>query len=329
MKTFFCCIFLAALLCAVSACNRSPDQASGGGKVTLRVGHFPNITHAQALVASQLSRQGKGWFEERLGPEVKIEWYPYNAGPSAMEALFNDSIDLTYVGPNPVLNSYDKAKGEEVRVIAGAAEGGVALVVQGDGRVAKPEDFKGRRIATPQFGNTQDVACRAWLTKQGYRVTQGGATFRCSPAANPDQLAHFQRGDIDGAWTVEPWVTRLELEAKGKVFLEQKDALTTVLAGSVKVLREKPDLVKKFVKAHVELTDWINAHPDEAKALVRSALKELTRREFPEATTDRAWPRLRFSSAISRAPFDALVTEAQSVGFLKGATDLGKLVVEP
>jgi NitT/TauT family transport system substrate-binding protein len=326
MKNFLLRIaFLALLLLALPACHR-PDGGGAAGQKVLRVGFFPNITHAQALIARQLSLQGKGWFEERLGPDVKIEWYVYNAGPSAMEAIFVDSIDLTYVGPNPVLNAYDRTKGEEVRVVAGAANGGAALVVQGDGRIAKPEDFKGRKIATPQLANTQDIACRAWLKKQGYKVTQLGGDVQVLPTENPDQLALFQRGAIDGAWTVEPWVSRLELEAKGKIFLEQKDAIATVLAASVKALQEKGELVKKFVKAHGELTEWINQHPDEAKTLLRASFKEVTRREMPQEVADRAWPRLRFSSAISRAPFDALVTEAQSVGFLQGATDLGRLL---
>ncbi|MDB6173520.1 MAG: ssuA 1 [Chthoniobacteraceae bacterium] len=298
-------------------------------KVTLRVGHFPNITHAQALVASQLQRQGKGWFQERLGPDVDIQWFVYNAGPSAMEAIFAGSIDLTYVGPGPVLNAYLKAQGNEIRVISGAANGGSALVVQGDGRLSKAADFKGKKIATPQLGNTQDVAARVWLKKQGYRITQLGGDVILLPTANPDQLALFQTGQIDGVWTVEPWISRLELESKGKIYLEEKDAITTVLASSVKMLKEKPDLVKKFVAAHAELTQWINEHPDEAKQLVRAELKELTKRDFPAATADHAWPRLKFTSDIARATFDTLLKEAQEVGFLKGSADLSRLVQIP
>src|ERR1700694_2005408 len=105
---------------------------------TIRIGHFPNITHVQALVAHALSRANKGLFEQRLGPDVKIEWYVYNAGPSAMEAVFAKSIDLTYVGPNPAINAYAKSRGEEIRIVAGAAEGGSALVIQGDSVLAKP-----------------------------------------------------------------------------------------------------------------------------------------------------------------------------------------------
>lgn len=314
--------FFVAVLAAALAAPSSFAQTK------IRLGHFPNITHAQALVASQLSRQGKGWFEQRL-PGVTMEYYVYNAGPSAMEAIFADSIDLTYVGPNPALNAYGKSQGEEIRIVAGACVGGAALVVQADGRLSKPADFKGKKIATPQLGNTQDVACRAWLKQQGYRITQLGGDVSVLPTANPDQLSLFQSQQIDGVWTVEPWVTRLELEAKGRIMLEQKDALTTLLATGVKFQKAQPELLKKFVAAHVELTKWINEHPAEAKELVRTELKELTKREFAAEVADKAWARLQFTSDISRAQFETLVSEAQSVGFLKGLPDLGKLVAIP
>ena len=141
---------------------------------TIRVGHFPNITHAQGVVAHALSRQGKGWFEERLGPGTKIEWFVYNAGPSAMEAIFAKSIDLTYVGPGPALNAYTKSNGEEVRLIAGAANGGAALIVQAESNLKTAADFRGKKIATPQLGNTQDISCRAWLSAGGLKITQLG-----------------------------------------------------------------------------------------------------------------------------------------------------------
>lgn len=293
----------------------------------IRLGHFPNITHAQGLVAAQLSRQGKGWFETFI-PGVEIQWFVYNAGPSATEAIFAGSIDATYVGPNPVLNAYSKTKGNEIRVLAGAAVGGAALVVQGDGRLAKPADFKGRKVATPQLGNTQDVAARAWLKKQGYRITMLSGEVLVLPTANPDQLSLFQQKKIDAAWTVEPWVTRLEREAGGKVFLEEPDALTTVLAASVKFLREKPALAKQFVAAHVALTKWISENPDDAQILVRAELLAQTHRDFPAETCRQAWDRIKFTGDISRAQFDALVGEAQSVGFLRDAAPLDRLIAK-
>ncbi len=157
-------------------------------KTVIRFGHFPNITHAQGVIAHAFTRQSKGWFEKRLGPNVEIQWFTYNAGPSAMEAIFAGSLDITYVGPSPALNAYLKSNGEEIRVISGAANAGAALVVKADSPIKTPADFRGKKIATPQLGNTQDISCRAWLKAHGFNVTQTGGDVTVIPTANPDQL---------------------------------------------------------------------------------------------------------------------------------------------
>ena len=305
------------------------NGAAAGETIVVRFGHFPNVTHAQALVAHNLSRQGKGWFEQRLGPGVEVQWFVYNAGPSAMEAFFSGSIDVTYVGPSPALNAYARSRGQEVRAIAGAATGGAALVVQADGRIRKPEDLRGKKVATPQLGNTQDVACRAWLAAQGFKVTQLGGDVQVIPTANPDQLALFQRGSIDAVWTVEPWVSRLELEAGGKVFVEEKDALTTIVVARAKFLKDHRNLAKKVALAHAELTEWINAHPAEARELVRDELAAEMKRDVAPELVTRAWARLRFGSEISREPFDRFLAAAQAAGFLRQRVDLNHFVEVP
>jgi len=187
------------------------------GATKIRAGHFPNITHAQGVIAHALSRQGKGWFEQRLGPDTKIEWFVYNAGPSAMEAIFAKSIDLTYVGSGPALNAYTKSNGQEIRLIAGAANGGSGLVVQPDQNLKAAMDFRGKKIATPQLGNTQDISCRAWLSEGGLKITQLSGDAQVLPTQNPDQLGLFRGKKVDAVWTVEPWLSRLEQEASGKV----------------------------------------------------------------------------------------------------------------
>ncbi|AOS43059.1 Putative aliphatic sulfonates-binding protein precursor [Lacunisphaera limnophila] len=294
-------------------------------KVTLRVGYFPNITHAQGVIGSHSTREKQGWFEQRLGPDVVIQWYAFNAGPSAMEAIFAGSIDLTYVGPNPALNAFIRSQGEEIRVLAGATLGGAALVVPGDGRITAVNQFKGRRVATPQLGNTQDVAARAWFKQHGFKVTMTGGDVLVLPTPNPEQLSLFQQGKFDAVWTVEPWVSRLELEAGGRVFLEQTDAVTTVLVSSVKFLRTHPDLVNKFKAAHQELTVWLNEHPAEARAKVRAGLSAEMKREMSEAIVTSAWRRLQFSDQVTQKQFEVLVTEAQGVGFLRNAIPLDRL----
>jgi NitT/TauT family transport system substrate-binding protein len=303
--------------------------AAQADPVVIRVGHFPNVTHAQGVIAHALSKQGKGWFEERLGPGVKIEWFVYNAGPSAMEAIFADSIDLTYVGPSPALNAYWKSRGEEVRILGGAAQGGTALVVQPDGRIKSPADFRGKKVATPQLGNTQDVECRAWLTAQGFKVTQLGGDVFVLPTANPDQLNLFQNKEIDAVWTVEPWVSRLEMDAKGRVFLEDKESIVTVLVSSAKFLRDHRDLAKKFAQASAELTDWIIKNPAAAQKLVQQELTAESTRPIPADLIASSWKRLQFTSDITLPPLEEFVKKAQAAGFMHNVPDLKRLIEIP
>ncbi|MFM8337034.1 MAG: ABC transporter substrate-binding protein [Opitutaceae bacterium] len=299
--------------------------AAHAAPLTVRIGYFPNVTHAQGVIGSHTSRQKEGWFETRLGADVSIQWLPFNAGPSAIEGIFAGSVDLTYVGPNPALNGYIRSEGEEVRIIAGAAEGGAALVVAGKSGISKPADFRGRRVGTPQLGNTQDVAARSWLRAQGFKVTLTGGDVSVLPAANPDLLQLFTHGRIDAAWTVEPWVSRLEQEAGGRVFLEQNDAITTVLVASVRFLSRHPGAAARFQRAHVELTAWINSHPGEAMELTRAGLTAEIRREVAPALIASAWKRLRFTSEVDPARFAALVDDARSVGLLRRSIPLGRL----
>lgn len=292
---------------------------------TIRVGHFPNITHVQGLVAHHLSRTGHGWFEERLGKDVRIEWYVYNAGPSAMEAVLADSIDLTYVGPSPALNAYTKSNGEEVRIIAGSATGGAALVIQPDSGLQQPADFRGKTIATPQLGNTQDIACRAWLASGGLRITQTGGDAFIVPTSNPDQFGLFKSKKLDAVWTVEPWVSRLERDAGGKILVEQSKESITVLVSSVKFLKTKRQLVRKFVQAHRELTEWVLAHPDEAKQMVRQEMAAETRAEVSMDLIGLAWKRIALTTDISPDEYYHFITNAQRAGFIRTAPDLSRL----
>src|SRR5215468_1072557 len=271
--------------------------ATAQTKTVVRFGHFPNITHSQGVIAHALSRQGKGWFEKYLGPNVEIQWFTYNAGPSAMEAIFAKSLDLTYVGQGPALNAHFKSNGDEIRVLAGAANGGAALVVKQDSPIKTAADFRGKKIATPQLGNTQDISSRAWLKAQGFKVTQTGGEVVVLPTNNPDQLALLQNGGVDAVWTVEPWVTRLEREAKARVFLEDKDVITTWLVSSAKFLNSQRDLVKKIVAANAELTDWIQKNPDEAQKLLIDELTAETRTTFAPDAVAQAWKRIKFTTA--------------------------------
>ena len=304
-------------------------QTPSFAETALRIGHFPNITHVQALVAQNMSRNGKGWFEQRLGPDVKIEWYLYNAGPSAMEAIFAKSIDLTFVGPNPAINAYFRSAGQEGLIVAGSVNGGSALVVQGDADLKTPADFRGKKIATPQFGNTQDVATRAWLKSGGLNITQIGGDAQVIPTANPDQLLLFSQKQIDAVWTVEPWVSRLVREAGGKVLIDDRDAITTVLVVRSDVLATRRKLVANFVDANRELTEWIKAHPNDAQRMAREELEAETHAKIAPELVSSAWQRIVLTNDVSLDALKQLIKVAQSVGFLRNAPDLTRLVENP
>ena len=254
-----------------------------------------------------------------------MEWFVYNAGPSAMEAIFAKSIDLTYVGSGPALNAYTKSRGEEIRLIGGAANGGAGLVVQPDQNLKAPADFRGKKIATPQLGNTQDISCRAWLTEGGLKITQLGGDVQVIPTQNPDQLGLFRGKKVDAVWTVEPWLSRLEQEASGKVIVEEKEVATTVLVSSVKFLSEQRDLGKKFAQAHAELTDWIVKNPEEAQRLIKAELLEETKSDMTPQVIASAWKRIVFTADTPRPAVEKFMQNSVRAGFIKTAPDLSKL----
>jgi len=285
--------------------------------VVIRVGAFPNITHSQAMIG-----KANGWFEKAMGPNVKIEWQSFNAGPSAIEALFAGAIDMTYVGPNPAINGYVRSNGEALRIIAGATSGGAALVVRGDSGINGPQDFHGKRVASPQQGNTQDVALRAWLKSNGLKTRDKGGDVVVMPIANPDQLTLFLKKEIDAAWAPEPWASRLVHEAGGRILVDERNLwpngqfLTTELIVSTKFLQSHPDLVKRWLKAHVELTEWINKNPSPAKQILNQQIQKETGKPLAAGVLDDAFGRMQVTYDPLRGPLMRASQSAFDAGFL-------------
>ena len=283
----------------------------------IRVGAFPNITHAQPMIG-----KADGWFEKAMGPSAKIEWLSFNAGPSAIEALFAGAIDLAYVGPNPAINGYVRSNGEALRIVAGATSGGASLVVRGDAGINKVEDFHGKRIASPQMGNTQDIALRAWLKAQGLKTRDKGGDVTVMPIANSDQLTLFLKKEIDAAWAPEPWASRLVHDAGGKIFLDERTLwprgqfLTTELIVSKNFLAAHPDLVKKWLQAHVELTDWINSHPSEAKRILNQQIQKETGKALAPPILDDSFSHLHVTYEPLREQLLRSAQLAFDAGFL-------------
>lgn len=286
-------------------------------QITIRVGAFPNITHAQAMVG-----KANGWFENAMGSQVKVQWTSFNAGPSAIEALFAGAIDMTYVGPNPAINGYVRSNGEALRVVAGAASGGASLIVRNDAGINKPEDFRGKRVASPQFGNTQDVALRNWLKQHGMKTTDKGGDVQVIPMANPDQLTLFLKKDLDAAWAPEPWATRLIHEGTGHLFVDERTLwpngqfVIGLLVVSTKFLGAHPELVKRWITAHIELTDWISAHPNEAKKLLNVQIQHETGKALPAAVLDEAFSRMQVTYDPLHSALNAAAQQAFDDGFL-------------
>jgi len=316
--------FIFALILLFGSCILLLAQ---GGVTVIRVGAFPNITHSQAMIG-----KANGFFAKALGPGVKIDWKSFNAGPAAIEAMFAGAIDMTYIGPNPAIQGYVRSNGEALRIVAGATSGGAALIVRNDSGIQKPEDFHKKKVASPQQGNTQDVALRAWLLAHGMKSTDKGGDVQVIPMANPDQLTLFLKRELDAAWAPEPWVTRLIKEGSGRLFLDERDLwpqgqfITCHLIVSTKFLRDHPDLVKKWIGAHVELTDWINGHMPDAKKILNQQIQNETGKALPPAELDEAFSRLQVTYDPLRA---SLLTAAKSsfdAGFLgRQMPDLSRL----
>jgi len=293
------------LFVAVAGCSRSQQEP------VIRVGYFPNITHSQALIGI-----AKGTFAEALGAGVKIEPKIFNAGPSAIEALFAEELDLTYIGPNPAINGYVRSKGKALRIIAGATSGGAVFVVRPQANIKSAKDLAGKRIASPQLGNTQDVALRFYLKEHGLQQVT------VIPIANPDILNLFLKGEIDGAWVPEPWGARLTKEGGGQIFIDERERwpggkfVTAHLIVSTSFLNEHPDLVKKWLVAHVELTQWIKANLEEAKRILNAELKRIIGKPLPEEVLDEAFTRLEVTYDPVKNSLFTSAKWAYELGFL-------------
>ena len=300
-------------LVLISACVCHSQQKPA----VIRVGYFPNLTHAQALVG-----RANGQFDKAVGPGVQIEWKAFNAGPSVIEALFANAIDLTYVGPNPTAAGYIRSQGAAVRVIAGAASGGASLVVRQGSGINKISDFHGKKIATPQQGNSQDVALRSWLRANGMKPREKGGDVQVLPISNADQFALFLKGQIDASWAPEPWAARLVHEAGGRIFLDERDLwpnrlfVITNLIASPKFLKEHPDIVKNFLRAHVDLTTWIDKNPAQAKQIMNQQLQKETGKALAPEVLDDAFGRMQVTYDPIRSSLLTSTQQAFDEGFL-------------
>jgi NitT/TauT family transport system substrate-binding protein len=294
------------------------EQTDVQGVKTLRIGYFPNINHAQAVIGL-----GNGDFQKALGNNVKVETFQFNAGPSAIESLLANRIDVSYIGPNPAINGYVVSDGKDVRVITGATSGGASFVVRNDSGINTIKDFGGKKFASPQLGNTQDVALRKYLVDNGFKTTENGGNVTVTPVANADILTLFLKKEIDGAWVPEPWATRLVKEANGKILIDERDLwppegkfVTAHIIVRPDYLKENPDVIKKLITAHVNETQWINSNKEQAIKEFNVQLKKLTGKELPEDVLAESLTRLEFTDDPVKSSLLKSANDAYDLGFL-------------
>jgi NitT/TauT family transport system substrate-binding protein len=296
----------------------------------VKIGYFPNLTHATALVGDQ-----EGIIQKELGgTELKVS--TFNAGPSEIEALNAESIDIGFIGPSPAINGYVKSQGKNLRIIGGSASGGVKLVVNPD-KIKTLDDLKGKRIATPQHGNTQDVAFLNWIKERGWKVDAQSGKGDVSVVRTENKVAPdaYKSGSIDGAWVPEPTASKLVSEG-AKVLLDEsslwpdKKFVITNIIVSQKFLKAHPDVVEAVLRGSVKTNAWINANPEKAKASANARLKALTGKPLGDKVIDPAWPSIQFTDDPLAATLQAQADHAVAAGLLekpdlKGIYDLGPL----
>lgn len=285
--------------------------------VTLRLGYFPNVTHATAIVGVE-----RGIFEEALGPDVELELFTYNSGTQAIEALFADAIDATYIGPNPAINGFAQSDGEALRIVSGATSGGAFFVVKPE--IDEPKDLKGATIATPSLGNTQDVALRSWLKSEGLEAdTEGGGDVSIVPQDNALTLDAFKAGDIDGAWVPEPWATRLIDEGDGEILVDERDLwpggqyVTTHLIVAKPFLDEHRGVVQSLIDGQVRANDFISDSPEDAHQLVVDGIERVTGQEVALELVAKTFANLTFTNDPIASSLRKSAKAAVKVGLLE------------
>ena len=314
-------VVLAAVALAIGPAGAArPSHATSGSRPDkLRLGLFPNLTHAPALVGVE-----RGFFANALGPGVKLRTYTFAAGPTAVEALFSGAIDAAYIGPGPAVTAWVRSKGKAIRIVAGSTSGGAFLVVRPG--IDSAADLRGATLATPQLGGTQDVALRHWLRTNGMRTTlEGGGDVSIVPQENSQTLETMRSGGIDGAWVPEPWATRLVTEAGARVLVDERDLwprhsfTTTVLVVRTRFLEDHPAVVEALLRGHTEAVAFTVARPAMARDAANRQIAKLTGKRLPASVINRAWANLTFTNDPGIATIRAGARHAADLGIIDAA----------
>jgi NitT/TauT family transport system substrate-binding protein len=303
------------------------SQTESEQKKTLRIGYFPNINHAQAVIGL-----GRGDFQRALGDNVEVKTQIFNAGPAAMEGLLANQIDISYIGPGPAINGYVRSDGQALRIISGSASGGAVFVVRNDSGINSAQDLANKKFATPELGNTQDVALRNYLLENGYNTREKGGNVEVLTVKNPDIVTLFLTKQIDGAWVPEPWGERLVREGGGKILVDERDLwppegkfVTTHIIVRPDYLQNNPDVVKKLLEAHINETNWINSNKIAAIQAFNVELEKLTGQTISQDVLNASLSRIDFTYDPIRLSLFQDAIDAYNLGFLPENPDLSSI----
>jgi NitT/TauT family transport system substrate-binding protein len=314
-------LIMVAVIASSIFYNASPKIANNNIGVpsnTLRIGYFPNVNHAQAVLGFE-----NGDFQKKMLKDgITVKPQVFSAGPSVMEALFANQIDVAYIGPNPAINGYMVSDGKDPRIIAGAASGGAVFVLRNDSGIKSSKDFSGKKFASPQLGNTQDISLRSYLLRNGHNTKENGGDVEVTSASLQDIFTLFLRKQIDGAWVPEPWGSILQKEAKGSIFVDERSLwpdgkfVTANIIASTNYLKNNPATVKKYLALHVDETISINNHKDQAILNFNTALKKLTGKVIPEDELRESFSRIEITYDPIKESLFKLAKNEYELGFL-------------
>jgi len=325
VSTVAVAVAVAMIAFGTSASNSSPEN-------TVRVAFFPNLGHSIAIVGTE-----KGIFAEKLGNQTVIEIRLFDSGPQVIESIFANEIDLAYVGPGPAINGFVKSDGKALKILAGAASGGVSLVIHPNSKIESVADFPGKRIAAPQIGNTQDISLRNYLYQNNLKPAEKGGSIYVINVVNPDIFTLFSKGELDAAWVPEPWASRLVQQLGGIRLFQEKDLWpdqkfsSAVLIVRSEFLEKHPDIVQKWVEAHMQTSNWINEHPTATKLIFNDFLKKKTGKTFPSEILNEAFSNLQITSDPIESSINTFAERANALGYLgrEGYTLEGIFYAEP
>ena len=283
----------------------------------IRVAFFPSIGHIIPIVGLE-----EKIFEKGIGEEKQIETKLFDSGPQVIESIFSGSIDVAYVGPGPIINGFLKSDGKDIKILSGAASGGASFIIQPNSGLESLENFDGKRIASPQISNSQDVSLRHYLESHGLKSVENGGTVFVLNISNPDIYTLFAKGDIDGAWVPEPWATILVQELDGiRLFNEEKlwpneEFASVLLIVRTEYLENNPETIQKWVESHEKIVTWINSNPDKSKSLFSSFLIDYMGKSLPTKIIDESFSNITITSDPIKNSVIIFAERADSLGYL-------------